>query len=419
MNHSAQLAPLRRKFRTAIKGLREEEPVDLVFLASVLCNFAPARMTPHWLVVVSSVGAGTTRLIETIQPWTRFVVTMVTAMTPGFCFSTKGGKRVSPLQRLHEEGKRILLSRAATSFTDVDSNTAAPLYAQLREVHDGFLYRETGKSESPCIYNPLPEERLGWIVASNTSWYTFQKRNPELGSRFGVYYYDGFEEWTNVRDLLALDESVGSDDAKIRRELSMDVIAYLTAAMRNIDEWLPKVMYERHHSDRIAAAVKLVMRANSEGDRSGDTGKRLFMRARELAKMLAFMHGRTLVSSLDTDVVLRYVFSQMLPDYQKFFQLYVRNSGEPLMFRDLVADGSCTKRTWELRLKALMELGIVTRSNTKGFSDGYKYTLSDEAHGLVRAIGLQVPEPPAKIVTAQEAVDELIATEVEKRGLVV
>lgn len=420
MNHAQLLPPLRRKIRSAIKGIAEDEPVDLVFLASVLCNFVPTRQMPHWLVIVSSAGAGKTRLIETIQPWKRFVFPMVTSMTPGFFFASKRGTKQSPLERMQQEGKRILLSRDATSFTDIDANTSDIVYAQLREIHDGFLYRETGSSTEARKYDPLPEDRLGWIIAATPNWYGFQKRHHDLGTRFSVYYFDGIEEWTSVKDLLALDETIGVDDTKVRHELSVDVIAFLNQALAGMDEGLPKIVYERHHSDRIASAVKLVMRVLSTGGRDGDTGKRLFFRAREMAVMLAYMHGRTLVSSLDVDIVLRYVFSQMVPEHQKFCQLAVLRKGEPVTIKELVDYGGSTRRTWDLRLQVLMELGIIERTSPKkGYSDSFKYRFTEEAAELIRVIGLQVPEPTAKEEPAQVVVDKMIDNAVQKRGLIV
>jgi hypothetical protein len=425
VNHAQLLPSLRRKIRSAIKGIPDEEPVDLVFLASTLANFNPTRMIPHWLVIVSGAGAGKTRLIETIQPWKRFVFTTVTAMTPGFFFAPKTSGKTSPLERMHEEGKRILLSRDATSFVSIDANTADIVYAQIRDIHDGYLYRETGTSSTARIYDPLPHERLGWIVASTPNWYAFQKRHHDLGTRFSVYYFDGFEDWTNVKDLLALDDGLGVDDTKVRQELSMDVIAYLKAALLNMDEWLPKVTYERHHSDRLASAVKLVMRILSAGNREGDTGKRLFFRAREMAIMLAFMHGRTLVSSLDTDIALRFIFSQILPEQQKFFQFCVLRNGAPVTRSELVEYAGSTLRIWDLRLKPLIELGVVSKSTVKGFGGkssfggAYRYTLSKEAAELVKTIALQVAQPAPKVESPQVALDRMVADEADKRGLIV
>lgn len=425
MNHAPLLAPLRRKIRSAIKGIREDEPVDLVFLASILCNFDPRRAIPHWLVIVSGAGAGKTRLIETIQPWKKFVFPMVTAMTPGFFFAPKKSNKPSPLERMHAEGKRILLSRDATSFTDIDANTSDIVCAQLREIHDGFLYRETGTSSAPRVYDPLPEERLGWIIAATPSWYAFQKRHHDLGTRFGCYYFDAFEQWSSVSDLLALEEGFGLDDKQVRADLSADVITFLKEALNGMDEWLPKVVYERHHSDRIAAAVKLVMRILSTGGRDGDTGKRLFFRARELASMLAYMHGRTLVSSLDVDIVLRYIFSQIVPEHQKFFRLCALNNKQPVTIKALIEYGGSTRRTWDLRLQPLIELGVLTRrspkgvNGKKGWGEAFEYMLSEDAEELIRVIGLQVAEPAAKEESSQVVLDKMIAKEAETRGLIV
>lgn len=414
MTHAQLLAPLRRQIRSAIKGIADDEPVDLVFLASVLCNFNPARMMPHWLVIVSGAGVGKTRLIETLQPW-RFVYTMVTAISTGFFFKKKRDGKPSPLERIHNEGKRILLSRSASSFTDINPNTSSMVYAQLREIHDGFLHREDCRG-APSIYDPLPEDRLGWIAGGEPNWYAFQSRHPEIASRFSVYYYDGSAEaWNGVSDLLALDEHIGIDDSQVRKDLSMAVIGFLKAALANMDEWLPKIICDKVHSERLAAAVKLVMRCQSGGERVADTGKRLYFRSRELAAMLAFMHGRTIVSPLDTDIALRYVMSQIPPEYQKVFQLLALKKN-PVTIGDLIEYAGGTRRIWQLRLAPLVELGILGQPPKKGFGQFKQYWPTKEALALTKAIDLQVA-PPMKVEIRE--LEEIVEIHARGIGLIV
>lgn len=416
------LPALREKIRVGIKGVPMEEPVDLVFLASVLCNFNPTRVIPHWLVIVCGAGAGKTRLVETIQPWTRFVYTMVTGVTPGFFLSTKKTGKRSPLERMQANRIRMLLSRDATSFTQINKNTMDQVYAQLRDLHDGYLYRETGISNEPMIYNPLPEERLGWIVAATPDWYRFQRAHHDLGSRFSVYYFDGFTDWTSTADLLVLEETSPARDVEVRADMSSAVIQYLELAIAHM-KYLPEVVFPRQHAERIAAAVKLTMRMLSAGDRGGDTGKRLYFRSREMACMLAFMDGRKLVTSLDVDVVLRFIFSQMPPESQRFVQFSVLREGEGVTLPELIEYASGKRKVWEGAILRLMDIGVIEQNTKRAFSEGYRYRFTDEALDLVKKVALKVPDGPAPIRhEAPAPTDDLaarIAAEAEEMGLVV
>lgn len=416
MSHAQLLPALRRKIRAAIPSISEDEPVDLVFLASILCNFNPSRVSPHWLVIASASSAGTTRLVQTIQPWTRYVFTMVSGITPGFFFGSHRMNRVPPLERMRRDKKRILLTRNAVALTQVDGNIAPGVYSQLCDVFDGYLARETG-TLAPRVYDPLPDERLGWIVAGSPYWYNFRSRHPDLGNRFSIYYFDADREaWNDPSRYRALDAVIAGDPAKVADELSRDVTTYLDAAIEGLDDGLRRVICEQVHGSRIATATKLVNRILSGGSREGDAGNRLYVKARELATMLAYMRGQALVSAVDVDVVVRFIFSQLRPGYQRFFRVVSRHDLAELHIARFIEEEGETVRLWTERLLELADLGIAQRLPDRGFGEGYRYKLSPEAEEMMKRISFPVPE---EAPAPSAAMERMVAEVVEERGLVV
>jgi len=212
--------------------LPEDEIVDQVVLAGVLCNFDPHRTLPIWLVIVGSPSSAKTEITSLIRSW-RHTWQLPTRVSPGYFFSSRN-RRESALSDIERKGSRILYTDDMAGVIAMDFNQAGPLYSQLIGIHDGHLTHKTGLTPEELIYGPKePHERLGFLGSATERFYGFQERWFQFGSRFMVYYLPdvraGWDDYNHLTMISEIEDPVGK-----RKVAESAVLAFLDHAAAQI-----------------------------------------------------------------------------------------------------------------------------------------------------------------------------------------
>lgn len=358
--------------------LPEDEIVDLVFLAGVLCNFDPQRTLPIWLVIVGSPSSGKTEITSLIRSWSRVHV-LPQRVSAGYFFSSRNRKE-SALSEIEKKNSRILYIDDLAGVVALDFNQAGPLYSQLIGIHDGHLVHRTGLTPEELIYGPKePKDRLGFVGSATERFYAFQERWFQFGSRFMVYYLPdvraGWDDYSHLTQISDIEDPVGK-----RKSAEAAVLALLDHALARIDEF-PGVSIDHGDVDRLSAAVTFVMRVLGAG-RSNDPGVRLHARVVQMVRMFAFLHGRQVAYPEDTAAGMRVILSQ-LPAYEhKIIKFALLNIGNPWTFGDLLDFAGGSRKIYSTPLEMLADVRMLARAGDRG-NKGYTFDLHDRARKLV------------------------------------
>lgn len=372
------LQSARSSIRTAWR-LPEDEIVDLVFLASVLCNFDPERTLPIWLVVVGSPSSAKTEITSLIRNW-RYTHPLPAKISGGYFFSSRTRKE-SVLPEIEAKGARILYIDDLAGVVSMDIEGAGHLYSQLIGIHDGHVIHRTGFSPDEMLYGPKePKDRLGFIGSATERFYGFQERWFQFGSRFMVYYLpdvrEGWDDYSHLTRISEIADPVGK-----RRHAEAAVQSFLDHALEQLPQDLPRVAIDREDVNRLSAAVTFVQRVLGAG-RSNDPGVRLHRRVVHMVRMFAFMQSRTHVDPVDVDNGMRVILSQLPAHEHKIIKFALLNIGQPWDFSSLLDFAGGSRKIYAGPLETLADVRVLVRAGERG-NKGYRFDLHDKARKLV------------------------------------
>jgi hypothetical protein len=390
--HPNALAAVQKAVRHYVV-LDDDDPILKLVLASVLCNFAPDRDVPMWLVLVGPPGSVKTDIISLVQTW-RHTWSLPPKLTDAYFFSAST-RQQSALHRIKAGGYRILyLEDMAALIDGIDRLYAGSIYQQIRGIHDGYLKKETGFDSRPLIYGnevPLqdgeteprvepipPTERLGFIGAATQEFYAWHRRHASLGARFTAYLWQPHGEWTNYSMLVEIDQR-RAERAHWRKPAESAVHSFLNAALQEIDQ-IVDVEINDVRRGKLAAAVKLVQRIAGTVAVT-DTGARLHARAVALCRMMAFISGRRDVTDIEIEIAKRMIFSQLAQEQHNVIRHAISKNGEPWAVKDLLLSAGGTRRVYDRILADLVDVGVLESAGGRG-KYGQVYGLSADARGL-------------------------------------
>jgi len=358
--------------------LPEDEIVDLVFLASILCNFDPHRTMPIWLVIVGSPSSGKTEITSLIRSW-RYTHVLPARVSRGYFFSSRNRKE-SALSQIESSGKRILYIDDLAGILSMDVHEAGPLYSQLIGIHDGHLVHRTGLTPDELIYGPKePNERLGFIGSATERFYGFQERWFQFGSRFMVYYLPdvraGWDDFSHLTEISEIDDPVGK-----RKNAEFAVLALLDHALPQLDQF-EAVTIDHADVDRLSAGVTFVQRVLGAG-RSNDPGVRLHRRVVQMVRMFAFLHARDRADSSDVDAGMRVILSQLPACEYKIIRFALLNIGKPWSFGDLLEAAGGSRKIYSTPVEGLADVRMLCRAGERG-NKGYTFDLHERPRKLV------------------------------------
>lgn len=393
-----QLEGVRKAIRKFLL-LRDDDPVDLVMLASVLANFAPDRDVPVWLVIVSGPASAKTDLLSLIADW-KYTWQLPDVLTEAYFFSSKTGSQ-SALDRLQAGEFRILYSQDMGGMMDMNRLYAPGIYQQLRGIHDGFLRKETGYDSRPQtygeklaphpgssepVYVPIPAaKRMGWLGSATPEFYAWQARHHRLGGRFTSYLFQPFAEWDDYHSLTQIDQ-MRAEKAHWRPKAQQSVQAFLDSILATNFAGFETIRLTEAQSDRISAAVKLVNKVS--GTRTVvDTGARLHPRIVSMCRTIAFMSGKHSVTLEEIKVGLDIVMSQLAQDDNRIinYALHPDRLKTPWPLKSMLLETGLTRRHVERNLESMVDVGVLLQTGSAG-AKGFMYVASPSTVRLAKVM---------------------------------
>jgi hypothetical protein len=361
-----------------ILRLPEDEIVDLVFLASIVCNFDPNRLLPMWLIIVGSPSSGKTEITKLIRKW-KHTWPLPARISGGYFFSSRNRKE-SGLNAIEASGARIMSMDDLAGLVSMDIQDAGHLYSQLIGIHDGHLIHRTGFTPDELVYGPKePNERLGFIASATEKFYGFQERWFQFGSRFMVYYLaDVKREWDDYSHLSHIADM--ADIARKSKHAEVVVQQFLNHAIEHISEF-EAVQLEHEDLDRLSAAVTLVQRVLGAG-RVSDPGVRLHRRVVHMVRMFAFLQARDRVDESDMAKAIRLILSQLPVQEHRIIRYSLEHLAQPWTFGDLLEAAGGSRKFYASPLECLADVRILRRASRKN-ANGYQFELHPRAIALV------------------------------------
>ena len=145
---SAALGHLRDTFS---KHLFLPDTASVDFTAAVMVANRLPQNDPVWGMVVGSSGGGKTEAVQSVADLPE--VHQLSSLTSKTFLSGKQLKRgsASLLQRMTDAKESVLVLKDFTTILSMRADDRAEIMAQLREIYDGRLVRETGMGE-PLIW---------------------------------------------------------------------------------------------------------------------------------------------------------------------------------------------------------------------------------------------------------------------------
>jgi len=361
--------------------LPEEEIVDLVMLAAILCNFDPERLVPIWLIVVGSPSSGKTEITSLVRDWTH-TWALPARLSGGYFFSARN-REDSALAKIDRSGKKLLYIDDLAGVLSLDINAGGMLYSQLIAIHDGHLTHSTGFNDRELVYGPkLPAERLGFLGSATEKFYGFQERWFQFGSRFMVYYLaDAKREWDDYGHLSRIAEMAEIPHHREHAKEAVKVL--LDEAAAKVPAEFPDVAIAPADVDRLSAAVTLVQRVLGAG-RSNDPGIRLHRRVVQLVRMMAYLQGRMRTEGPDVAAGIRLVISQLPVQEHKVLRYALEQLGtvEGWSFGDLLEFAGSTRKIYAPAVEALADVRVLRRAGQRG-NTGYRFELHPKSIALV------------------------------------
>jgi len=140
---------------------------------------------PIWLMLIGGSGSGKSEAINILGDIK--YCHQISMLTPNTLLSgakkTKDGKDPSLLTRLGRNG--VILMKDFTTIISMRDDNRRDILAQIREVYDGELTKETGTGLSLSWRG-----KLNFIAGSTSSYYEKQKEIDSMGPRFIMYELD-------------------------------------------------------------------------------------------------------------------------------------------------------------------------------------------------------------------------------------
>jgi hypothetical protein len=168
---------------------------------------------PIWLMLIGGSGSGKSEAINILGDIN--YCHQISMLTPNTLLSGakkgKDGKDPSLLTRLGKHG--VILMKDFTTIISMREDNRRDILAQIREVYDGELTKETGTGLSLSWRG-----KLNFIAGSTSSYYEKQKEIDSMGPRFIMYEIDELSN-SGRKDFLRFARNNMNDIKSKRSEL--------------------------------------------------------------------------------------------------------------------------------------------------------------------------------------------------------
>ena len=199
--------------------MEHEKDTLPVVLATMLANRLDTH--PVWLMIIAGPSSGKTIFINALQLCQEGI--MVSMLTPKTLISgaknrdTVDGKEASLMAKI--DGK-VMLIKDASTITEMNKNTRAEVFSQLRTAFDGTLEKDSG------LGRKVFKAKFGIILAGTSTLEKVRTFESSLGERF-INFRPCPEDYDKVNALSNLNREI---EGQLAIELAEAVAEYLDSA---------------------------------------------------------------------------------------------------------------------------------------------------------------------------------------------
>lgn len=190
---------------------------------------------PIWLMLIGGSGSGKSEAINILGDIS--YCHQISTLTPNALLSGakrgKEGKDPSLLTRLGRNG--VILMKDFTTIISMRDDNRRDILAQIREVYDGELTKETGTGLSLRWRG-----KLNFIAGSTSSYYEKQKEIDSMGPRFIMYEIDELSN-KGRKEFLTFAKNNMNDIKKKRTELQKLARECVEEILEELPDELPMI----------------------------------------------------------------------------------------------------------------------------------------------------------------------------------
>lgn len=210
---------------------------------------------PIWLMLIGGAGSGKSEAINILGDIK--YCHQISMLTPNTLLSGakkgKEGKDPSLLTRLGRNG--VILMKDFTTIISMRDDNRRDILAQIREVYDGELTKETGTGLSLSWRG-----KLNFIAGSTSSYYEKQKEIDSMGPRFIMYELDELSNDGRKEFLYFAKNNMNDIKAK-RGELQDLARETVEEILENLPDELP--MINKRINQNLVDLAEFVSRART------------------------------------------------------------------------------------------------------------------------------------------------------------
>ena len=198
--------------------LKDTFAIDIALATAITRN---AKTVPLWIIMIAPSGAGKSELIRPLEdkknPSTTEVMSKI---TPNTFLSGRKGEYVDFAQTL-ENTPKLFLTYDFAQFAKLDAKDKAQVWAQLRDIYDGFIERKAGLG----VFKKVDGLRVNWIICTTPIMDSELLVQQELGTRELIFRFE--HEEINEEQLMnkVWDNSELVDE--MRKELAFFVRSFI------------------------------------------------------------------------------------------------------------------------------------------------------------------------------------------------
>lgn len=165
--------------------MKDTVPIDIALATAITRKFAEV---PLWFIMIAPSGSGKSEIIKPLedktQPSSTEVMSRITPNTFLSGVSKKKEDYIDFAETLSNNPK-LFLTFDFAQFAKMDSKDKGQLWAQLRDLYDGFIERKAGLGVSKKVDNI----KINWLICTTHVIDSELLAQQELGTRELIYRY--------------------------------------------------------------------------------------------------------------------------------------------------------------------------------------------------------------------------------------
>jgi len=200
--------------------MKNEDAIDIALATAISRK---EKMQPLWIIMVAPSGSGKSELIRPFaddkQPSTTEIMSKITPNTFLSGISSEKTPHIDFAETL-ENTPKLFITYDFAQFIKLDSEQKGQIWAQLRDLYDGFMERKAFN-----VHKKVENIKVNWLICTTPIIDSELLIQQELGTRELVYRFDSEE--IEKKDLM---KTIWENSEKLdamRKELKSVVRAFI------------------------------------------------------------------------------------------------------------------------------------------------------------------------------------------------